>query len=76
MSVSVFYMASKVLLDSLIVSSKISESVSLVHGFVKCLFFNMGISRQGWIRDSWADGSLFSNWVVPTKKDSYTNVNP
>jgi len=45
-------------------------------GFVKRLFFNLGIIRQGWIPDSWADGSFFSNWVVPTKRDSYINVNP
>lgn len=45
-------------------------------GFVNVYFFSMGIIRQSCIPDSWADGSFFSNWVVPTERDSNTNVNP
>lgn len=36
----------------------------------------MGIIRQEWIPDSWADGSFFSDGVVPTRRDSSTNGNP
>lgn len=64
------------LLDSLVVSCKNSKAVYLVHGFCDIVLFTMGIIRQEWIPDSWADGSFFSDGVVPTRRDSSTNGNP
>ena len=45
-------------------------------GFQSSLLTGRGISDKWCFSDSKADGSFSSVQGVPTKRDSYTNVNP
>lgn len=62
--------------DGVIVSV---SAVDLLHeyvGFQSSLLTRRGMSDKGCFSDSKADGSFSSVQGVPTKRDSYTNVNP
>lgn len=62
--------------DSVIV--KVS-TVALLHeyvGFQSSILTGRGLSDKWCCSDSKADGSFASVQGVPTKRDSYTNVNP
>lgn len=62
--------------DSVIVNV---SKVNLLHeyvGFQSNLLTGRGASDKWCFSDSKADGSFSSVHGVPTKRDSYTNVNP
>ena len=62
--------------DSVIVSfPKVNLLLEYV-GFQSSLLTGRGISDKWSFSDSKADGSFSSVQGMPTKRDSYTNVNP